>query len=194
MRSLLQTKLQKTLQHGALATAIVLSMGSVSAQAATPSDESVLQLMEVTHMADMMKSMLSPEGSENNMVQAIIQSQLQSDDLPDLNTEQYQQVKNIIIKNYSDMMRQAEPQLTQLAQQSFITAAKKYYTQEEVDAQLEFYGSAAGQSIIKKQPAVMTEYFTTIRPEVVSIMNQQMKQTMPKMVAELKATLTESED
>lgn len=186
--------LQKTLQSGVLATAIVFSMGSVTAQAATPSDESVLQLMEVTHMADMMKSMLSPEGNENSMVQAIIQSQLQSDDLPDLTTEQYQQIKDIISKNYSDMMRQVEPQLTQLAQQSFITAAKKHYTQEEVDAQLAFYSSAAGQSIIKKQPAVMTEYFTTIRPEVMSIMNQQMKKTMPKMLAELEAALAQSED
>ncbi|WP_230656106.1 DUF2059 domain-containing protein [Psychrobacter sp. I-STPA10] len=178
--------LQKTLQSGVLATAIVFGMGSVSAQAATPTDASITKLMQVMHMSEMMEHML---GSKSDMIQSMVQAQIQKSDTTPITPAQRQQINNIVDKNISQMLAKIEPQVNQLAQKGFIDAAKQYYTQQEVDAQIEFYSSAVGQSIVEKQPEVMQAYMVNIMPEIMGIMDKQMQVTMPVMIKELDAVI-----
>lgn len=178
MRTLLKTT--------ALTAGIIFGAGMLSAQAATPTDASVLKLMQVTHMSETMDQML---GSQNDMIQPIIQSQLSQADMKDLTPTQQQQVVEIVNRNMSKVLNDVKPQMIQLSQQGFIEASKKYYTQEEVDAQIEFYSSPVGQRIIEKQPEVMQDYMSTVMPAVMQTMGEQMRITLPTMKQELEAVI-----
>ena len=107
--------------------------------------------------------------------------------MKDLTPTQQQQVIEIINRNLSNILNDVKPQMIQLSQQGFIEASKKYYTQEEVDAQIEFYSSPVGQRIIQKQPEVMQNYMSTVMPAVMKTMGDQMRITLPIMKKELEA-------
>ncbi|WP_227430839.1 DUF2059 domain-containing protein [Psychrobacter sp. I-STPA6b] len=178
MRSLLKTT--------ALTATLIFGTSMLPAQAAEPTDASVLKLMQVMHMSETMDQML---GSQHDIVQPMIQAELSHAEMQDLTPAQKQQVAEIINRNVRDMLDKVRPQMVQLSHQGFIDASKKYYTQEEVDAQIEFYSSPVGQSIIEKQPEVMQDYMMTAMPEIMKAVDEQMRITLPAMKKELDAVI-----
>ena len=65
--------------------------------------------------------------------------------------------------------------------------AKQHFDQAEVDAQIAFYSSEAGQSIINKQPAMMKDYMTKVMPIVMESTMEKVQDIMPRMAADIKA-------
>ena len=69
----------------------------------------------------------------------------------------------------------------------YVKTAKQHFNQKEVDAQIAFYSSDVGQSIIDKQPDMMKDYMAQIMPIVMDSTMQKMRDIMPRMVADLEA-------
>lgn len=72
--------------------------------------------------------------------------------------------------------------------QDYIVTAKQHFTQQEVDAQVAFYSSVVGQSIIDKQPSMIQDYMTKTMPTVMQGSMEQVQKVLPRMQAEI-ATL-----
>lgn len=65
--------------------------------------------------------------------------------------------------------------------------AKNHYTQAEVDAQIAFYNTEVGQSILDKQPKLMQEYMKVLTPEVIEIANATREKLTPQLEKDLEA-------
>ena len=65
--------------------------------------------------------------------------------------------------------------------QAYISAAKTYYTQAEVDAQIKFYDTEMGQSILAKQPQITAAFLQQSLPEDTSATEAQLGELLPQM-------------
>lgn len=65
--------------------------------------------------------------------------------------------------------------------QAYIKAAKTYYTQAEVDAQIDFYDTVMGQSILAKQPQITAAFLQQPLPEDTSETGAQLGELLPQM-------------
>lgn len=173
--------MQNFLKNTALATAIVFSTTMLSAQAATPTDASLTKLMQVTHTAEMIESSI---GNQIEVIEPVITSQLEKQDLT---PAQRRRANAVITKYVTQLLQGSKAQVSQIAQKDFIDVAKKNYTQEEVDAQIAFYSSEVGQSIVNKQPKVLQEFTVSITPKIMTVIDAQANKIMPLMEKELKA-------
>lgn len=68
--------------------------------------------------------------------------------------------------------------------QAYMTAAKAYYTQAEVDAQINFYDKPIGQSILAKQPQVNTAFLQQSLPKDMDL--NQTKEQLNEMLPQIK--------
>lgn len=57
------------------------------------------------------------------------------------------------------------PEFTNKITQEFLAVSGRIYTQEEVDAMINFYGTSLGQTIIAKQNAMLTAFMQRIQDE-----------------------------
>lgn len=171
------------------AAVLALSLSSVSmlSQAATASQTSVVKLMQVTHVDEMMDQMLAQNDA---MLDQMVGHMVASNADSQLTEAQTQQITSIASKYSRQMLQQMNtPQMRQQITDAYVAAAQQHYTQAEVDAQIAFYGSDVGQSIISKQSDVMQDYMGQIMPSMLQQMQATMQQLMPKMEAEIKAAL-----
>lgn len=166
---------------------LTLTVTSLPAIATTPTDASLAKLMQVMDMDNMMNSML--KNSENMLANTMRQVPLP---IENLSASQHQQVRGVMT-NYSNKMLQElnTPELREQVRQAFIKAAKQGYTQAEVDAQINFYGSRVGQSIIQKQPQVMQNYIQTVMPLIMQRSMQASQKYIPQMQQELEAIVNQ---
>ena len=65
--------------------------------------------------------------------------------------------------------------------QAYISAAKTYYTQAEVDAQIKFYDTAVGQNILAKQPQITAAFLKQSLPQDTSETESQLSELLPQM-------------
>ena len=65
--------------------------------------------------------------------------------------------------------------------QAYISAAKTYYTQSEVDAQIKFYDTETGQSILAKQPQITAAFLQQSLPDDTSETDAQLGELLPQM-------------
>lgn len=156
---------------------------SVNKQQA-PSDESLIKLLEVTRMAEMMQSMA---GSQNDMMESIIQSTLEQKDLEQMTEQQRQQLTQVLTQYTQQMLAGTNEATVEIAQKHFVTVAKNHYTQAEVDAQIAFYSTEVGQSILDKQPKLMQEYVRVLIPEMMQIANATRDKLAPQLEKDLEA-------
>lgn len=168
-----------------MALTISVSMIAVPALAAAPTDDSLRQLMSVTKVDEMAKQMMAPD---TNMTDQLIQATLSGIAQDEISDYQREQLGNIISKYNREMF--SDDYINALNAQvieGYIKTAKKHFTQQEVNAQIEFYGSKLGQSIIDKQPAMMQDYMNEVMPTVMQSSMAEMQKMMPKMQAEIEA-------
>lgn len=140
-----------------------------------------------------MDEMMSQVSEQNDMlIDQVIGQLLMSEgetDLTEAEKTQIQQVAGKYIKQMSSSID--TPQMRQSIISAYVDSAQKHYTQAEVDAQIQFYGSAAGQSIIEKQPSVMQDYMSSLMPLIMRQTQTTMQTLMPQMQEEIRTILGE---
>lgn len=166
----------------------VMAVPTLSAQAAVPTEASLLKLIKVTKVVEMMDDMTS----ESRVTEQVMQGLLAAMPKDDLNKSQRQQFDNIVNKYSKEIASSFDMQsFNQQIMGFYIESAKQHFNQQEVDAQITFYSSAIGQSIINKQPAIMEDYLAKVTSQVMpTIMKTSIQKTqdiMPRMAADIKA-------
>lgn len=74
--------------------------------------------------------------------------------------------------------------------QAYIDAAKAHYTQAEVTAQIEFYQTPVGQSVLQKQPQVMATFVQRALPDI-NTSDATSKEQLQKMLPAIRQIFTD---
>ena len=173
------------LKSSAFAMALSLSamtIPTLSVQAAVPTDASLLKLIEVTKVIETMNDM----SSDSEVTEQVMQTMLASMPDNELTAAQRKRFDEIVLKYSKEMTSKDNVEsLNRQITNAYIQSAKQHFNQQEVDAQIAFYSSQVGQSIIDKQPAMMKDYMAKIMPVVMESTMRKMQEIMPKMAADL---------
>lgn len=175
------------LKNSVFAISLALSamaIPTLSAQAAVPTDASLMKLIKVTKVIETMNDM----SSDNEVTEQVMQTMLASMPNSELTVAQRKRFDEIVLKYSKEMTNKDNVEsLNRQITTAYVQSAKQHFSQEEVDAQIAFYSSEAGQSIIDKQPAMMKDYMSKIMPVVMESTMKKMQEVMPKMAADIKA-------
>lgn len=162
----------------------LMAVPTLSVQAAVPTDASLLKLIKVTKVVEMMNDMSSDSG----ITDQVTQSMLSSLPIDNLSADQRQRLEDIVSKYSKEMTDNNDrDSVNQQVIKVYMETAKQHFDQAEVDAQIAFYSSKAGQSIINKQPAMMKDYMTKVMPIVMESTMEKVQDIMPRMAADIKA-------
>lgn len=161
-----------------------VSAKSIVNKQQAPSDASLIKLLEITRMSDMMQSV---SGTQSDMMASIIESTLKQKDVEQMTAKQRQEMTRVLTRYSQQMLLETNKAIVEVAQKHFITVAKNHYTQAEVDAQIAFYSTEVGQSILDKQPKLMQEYMKVLTPEIMEIANATREKLTPQLEKDLKA-------
>ena len=162
----------------------LMAVPTLSVQAAVPTDASLLKLIKVTKVVEMMNDMSSDSG----ITDQVTQSMLSSLPIDNLSADQRQRLEGIVSKYSKEMTDNSDrDSVNQQVIKVYMETAKQHFDQAEVDAQIAFYSSKAGQSIINKQPAMMKDYMTKVMPIVMESTMEKVQDIMPRMAADIKA-------
>lgn len=167
-----------------LGAATVMAVPTLSVQAAVPTDESLRELVAVTKFSETIEQM-----SSKDSVQKMVTDSLSSTFITDEMTDIKRQKLTKIFSNYSNNIFDDEyiETFNKAQVQAYIDAMKKHLTQEEVNAQIDFYNSKAGKSIVEKQPIMMQDYANDIRSITEKKITDELKIALPILMKELKA-------
>lgn len=161
-----------------------MTIPTLSVQAAVPTDASLLKLIEVTKVIETMNDM----SSDSEVTEQVMQTMLASMPDNELTAAQRKRFDEIVLKYSKEMTSKDNVEsLNRQITNAYIQSAKKHFNQQEVEAQIAFYSSQVGQSIIDKQPAMMKDYMAKIMPVVMESTMKKMQEVMPKMAADLEA-------
>ena len=161
---------------------------ALSAQAAVPTDASLLRLANVTKVLERADDISDSDVIANQIKQSMLAS------LPSENiSEEKRQRLDEIVSRYSTQMTTSNDMssMNRQVMNIYMETAKQHFNQEEVDAQIAFYSSKIGQSIIDKQPAMMNDYMAEVMPIVMKSTVDNVKDIVPKMAAEIEALMLE---
>ncbi|MFK3990897.1 DUF2059 domain-containing protein [Psychrobacter sp. NPDC064578] len=148
----------------------------------SPTDTSIVKLMEVMHIDEQIESIVNGQQAAIN-----VQTQNRTESVSDGNLNERQQAlqKQIqkVLGQYAKIMTNGIGNATdkQTLTQAYINAAKTYYTQAEVDAQIDFYDTVMGQSILSKQPQMTAAFLKQSLPEDTSETEAQLDELLPQM-------------
>ena len=148
-----------------------------------PTDISIIKLMQVMHIDDQIQSIVDGKQAAINAISTQTQNQ-QATDKP-LNKRQRELQNQIqsVLGQYAKIMTNGIGNTAdiQTLTQAYITAAKTYYTQAEVDAQIKFYDTAVGQNILAKQPQITAAFLKQSLPQDTSETENQLSELLPQM-------------
>ena len=154
-----------------------------------PTDVSIIKLMQVMHIDEQIQSIINGQQAAIDAINMQTQNQVQdgSQQINDksLNKRQRQLQEQIqsVLGQYAKIMSNGIGDATdaQTLTQAYISAAKTYYTQAEVDAQIKFYDTEMGQSILAKQPQITAAFLQQSLPEDTSATEAQLGELLPQM-------------
>ena len=154
-----------------------------------PTDVSIIKLMQVMHIDEQIQSIVNGQQAAIDAINMQTQNQVQkgSQQINDksLNKRQRQLQEQIqsVLGQYAKIMSNWIGDATdaQTLTQAYISAAKTYYTQAEVDAQIKFYDTEMGQSILAKQPQITAAFLQQSLPEDTSATEAQLGELLPQM-------------
>ncbi len=148
-----------------------------------PTDISIIKLMQVMHIDEQIQSIVDGKQAAINAISTQTQNQ-QATDKP-LNKRQRELQNQIqsVLGQYAKIMTNGIGNTAdiQTLTQAYITAAKTYYTQAEVDAQIKFYDTAVGQNILAKQPQITAAFLKQSLPQDTSETENQLSELLPQM-------------
>lgn len=154
-----------------------------------PTDVSIIKLMQVMHIDAQIQSIVNGQQAAIDAINTQTKNQNQSSnqrasDQP-LNKRQRELQEQIqsVLGQYTKIMTEGIGNAAdaQTLTQAYISAAKTYYTQAEVDAQIKFYDTAVGQSILAKQPQITAAFLQQSLPEDTSETEAQLSELLPQM-------------
>jgi len=176
------TSLLKSSAFAMVLSLSAMTIPTLSVQAAVPTDASLLKLIEVTKVIETMNDM----SSDSEVTEQVMQTMLASMPDNELTAAQRKRFDEIVLKYSKEMTSKDNVEsLNRQITNAYIQSAKQHFNQQEVDAQIAFYSSQVGQSIIDKQPAMMKDYMAKIMPVVMESTMKKMQEVMPKMAADL---------
>ena len=152
-------------------------------------DVSIIKLMQVMHIDEQIQSIVNGQQAAIDAINMQTQNQAQNshqqaNDKP-LNKRQRELQAQIqsVLGQYAKIMSNGIGNATdaQTLTQAYISAAKTYYTQAEVDAQIKFYDTETGQSILAKQPQITAAFLQQSLPEDTSGTEAQLGELLPQM-------------
>jgi len=154
-----------------------------------PTDVSIIKLMQVMHIDEQIQSIVNGQQAAIDAINMQTQNQAKkgSQQINDksLNKRQRQLQEQIqsVLGQYAKIMSNGIGDATdaQTLTQAYISAAKAYYTQAEVDAQIKFYDTEMGQSILAKQPQITAAFLQQSLPEDTSATEAQLGELLPQM-------------
>lgn len=162
----------------------VMAIPTLSAQAAVPTDASLMKLIKVTKVIETMNDM----SSDNEVTEQVMQTMLASMPNSELTAAQRKRFDEIVLKYSKEMTSKDNVEtLNRQITNAYVQSAKQHFSQEEVDEQIAFYSSQVGQSIIDKQPEMMKDYMAKIMPVIMESTMKKMQEIMPKMAQDIKA-------
>ena len=154
-----------------------------------PTDVSIIKLMQVMHIDEQIQSIVNGQQAAMDAINMQTQNQAQNsnqqaNDKP-LNKRQRELQAQIqsVLGQYAKIMSNGIGNATdaQTLTQAYISAAKTYYTQAEVDAQIKFYDTEMGQSILAKQPQITAAFLQQSLPDDTSEIEAQLGELLPQM-------------
>ena len=149
-----------------------------------PSDESLKKLVQVQQMDKTFTEMFDQtKGVVSQAVQQSIKENLADQKLTATQQQQLQEAVNDFMQK--SLEAQNQPEMREQLINAFIETAKTTYTQAEVNAMIDFYGSSIGRSVIAKQSQFGKTYLEQIMPIVMANQQQTMKQLMPEFQQKL---------
>ena len=150
----------------------------------SPTDTSIVKLMEVMHIDEQIESIVNGQQAAIDAIN-MQQTRTQQKDNGKLNKSQRELQEQIqkVLGQYTKIMTNGIGNATdkQTLTQAYIKAAKTYYTQAEVDAQIDFYDTVMGQSILSKQPQITAVFLKQSLPEGTSETEAQLGELLPQM-------------
>lgn len=154
-----------------------------------PTDVSIIKLMQVMHIDAQIQSIVNGQQAAIDAINTQTKNHNQSSnqrasDQP-LNKRQRELQEQIqsVLGQYTKIMTEGIGNAAdaQTLTQAYISAAKTYYTQAEVDAQIKFYDTEVGQSILAKQPQITAAFLQQSLPEDTSETEAQLSELLPQM-------------
>ena len=151
----------------------------------SPTDTSIVKLMEVMHIDEQIESIVNGQQAAIDAINVQTQNRTESVSDGNLNKRQQALQEQIqkVLGQYAKIMTNTIGDTTdrQTLTQAYINAAKTYYTQAEVDAQIKFYDTVMGQSILSKQPQITAAFLKQSLPEDTSETEAQLDELLPQM-------------
>jgi len=151
----------------------------------SPTDTSIVKLMEVMHIDEQIESIVNGQQAAIDAINVQTQNRTESVGDGNLNKRQQALQEQIqkVLGQYAKIMTNGIGDTTnkQTLTQAYINAAKTYYTQAEVDAQIDFYDTVMGQSILSKQPQMTAAFLKQSLPEDTSETEAQLGELLPQM-------------
>ncbi|WP_198330590.1 DUF2059 domain-containing protein [Psychrobacter cibarius] len=151
----------------------------------SPTDTSIVKLMEVMHIDEQIESIVNGQQAAIDAINVQTQNRTESVGDGNLNKRQQALQEQIqkVLGQYAKIMTNTIGDTTdrQTLTQAYISAAKTYYTQAEVDAQIDFYDTVMGQSILSKQPQITAAFLKQSLPEDTSETEAQLDEILPQM-------------
>ena len=169
----------------------ILSASPSFATAATPSQQSVEKLMRILQMDNMADDIQAQ--SADLIYQVITAEVIKNSQAQDKQLHTLVQLDALVDKYVTQLNRKTNlQQIRQQMSQSYVQAAQTHFTQAEVDAQIEFYGSTTGQAILKKQPEVMQSYMQHLLPTLMQQTQKNLNEILPSLKQEVQQILAGS--
>ena len=151
----------------------------------SPTDTSIVKLMEVMHIDEQIESIVNGQQAAIDAINVQTQNRTESVSDGNLNKRQQALQEQIqkVLGQYAKIMTNTIGDTTdkQTLTQAYINAAKTYYTQAEVDAQIDFYDTVMGQSILSKQPQITAAFLKQSLPDDTSETEAQLGELLPQM-------------
>lgn len=154
-----------------------------------PSDVSIIKLMQVMHIDEQIQAIVNGQQAAIDAINTQTKNQAQSNSQrggdKNLNKRQRELQEQIqsVLGQYAKIMTEGIGNAAdaQTLTQAYISAAKTYYTQAEVDAQIKFYDTKMGQSILAKQPQITAAFLQQSLPDDTSETEAQLSELLPQM-------------
>ena len=151
----------------------------------SPTDTSIVKLMEVMHIDEQIESIVNGQQAAIDAINVQTQNRTESVGDGNLNKRQQALQEQIqkVLGQYAKIMTNTIGDTTDkhTLTQAYINAAKTYYTQAEVDAQIDFYDTVMGQSILSKQPQITAAFLKQSLPDDTSETEAQLGELLPQM-------------
>lgn len=152
-----------------------------------PSETSIIKLMQVLHIDEQITAIINGQQAAIDVITAQTNNANKQSAGDKLNKRQRELQTKIqqILGQYGEIITGDIDEATDVETmtQAYISAAKTYYTQAEVDAQIAFYDTPIGQSILDKQPQVTAAFLQQSLPKDMDLKGtkEQLNELIPQM-------------